>query len=199
MKKTDNNKKQMLLWAVIIIVGLLIAGYFFWKSSSGGGQGAPTTSPGELETLETSARGNDGSDDKTTERQTDVTQEAPTEARETTAEAFVVESETYSDKDHVAAYLNEFGHLPANYISKNKAENTSNWQKNGYYIGGDRFGNYEGLLPRKSGRTYYECDVDYSNNNVKKGNRGTKRIVYSNDGLIFYTEDHYEHFTQLYP
>ena len=170
MKKTDNNKKQMRLWAVIIVVGLIIAGYFLWKSASGDSQGTTSApAPGELETLET------------------------------TETSFVVESATYSDKEHVAAYIQAFSHLPANYISKNKADNTPNWQKDGYYIGGDRFGNYEGLLPKKSGRTYYECDVDYSNTNIKKGNRGTKRLVWSNDGLIFYTGDHYESFTQLYP
>ena len=59
-------------------------------------------------------------------------------------------------------------------------------------IGGDRFGNNEGLLPKKSGRQYYECDIDY-----RGGSRGAKRIVYSNDGLIFYTADHYETFEQL--
>ncbi|WP_276648398.1 ribonuclease domain-containing protein [Trichococcus flocculiformis] len=60
-------------------------------------------------------------------------------------------------------------------------------------IGGDCFGNREGLLPKKSGRTYYEADIDYDG-----GYRGAERIVYSNDGLIFYTDDHYESFEQLY-
>ena len=60
-------------------------------------------------------------------------------------------------------------------------------------IGGSSFGNYEGLLPAKKGRKYYECDIDYNG-----GHRNAKRIVYSNDGLVFYTEDHYRHFEQLY-
>ena len=55
------------------------------------------------------------------------------------------------------------------------------------------FGNYEGILPKKNGRTYRECDIDYV-----KGNRNAKRIVYSNDGLIYYTGDHYKTFTKLY-
>ena len=63
----------------------------------------------------------------------------------------------------------------------------------GMVIGGDRFGNYEGLLPKKSGRTYYECDIDTYN-----AKRGAKRIIFSNDGLIYYTEDHYESFELLY-
>ena len=56
------------------------------------------------------------------------------------------------------------------------------------------FGNYEGLLPKKKGRSYYECDID----TVGKRSRGAKRIIYSNDGLIYYTDDHYESFTLLY-
>ena len=64
----------------------------------------------------------------------------------------------------------------------------------GACIGGDRFGNYEGLLPERNGRRYTECDVDTQH----KNSRGAKRIVFSNDGLIYYTDDHYESFTLLY-
>lgn len=60
-------------------------------------------------------------------------------------------------------------------------------------IGGNKFGNREGLLPKEKGRTYYECDVNY-----ESGYRGEERIVYSNDGLIYYTGDHYESFELLY-
>ncbi len=60
-------------------------------------------------------------------------------------------------------------------------------------IGGDVFGNREGLLPHKEGRKYLECDVNY-----KGGKRGAERIVYSNDGLIYYTKDHYKSFELLY-
>ncbi len=63
----------------------------------------------------------------------------------------------------------------------------------GMSIGGDKFGNREGLLPIKKSRQYYECDVDY-----ESGWRNAKRIVYSNDGLIFFTDDHYASFKQLY-
>ena len=38
-----------------------------------------------------------------------------------------------------------------------------------------------------------ECDIDYDG-----GYRGPKRLIYSNDGLVFYTEDHYKTFEQLY-
>jgi len=62
----------------------------------------------------------------------------------------------------------------------------------GRSIGGDKFGNYEGLLPRKGGRQYYECDIDFEGRY-----RNGKRIVFSNDGLVFYTEDHYETFEEI--
>lgn len=112
----------------------------------------------------------------------------------------VLEDGTYTDKDNVALYLNTYAHLPKNYITKDEAK-ALGWQGDttldkvapGMSIGGDKFGNREGLLPKESGRQYYECDIDYV-----KGSRNAKRIVYSNDGLIYYTEDHYNTFTLLY-
>ena len=107
----------------------------------------------------------------------------------------------YTDKDHVALYIHAFGYLPSNYITKQEAEDLG-WVPSkgnlwevapGKSIGGSHFGNYEKLLPTKKGRKYYECDIDY-----KGKSRGAKRIIYSNDGLIFYTSDHYESFEQLY-
>ena len=106
----------------------------------------------------------------------------------------VTKNGTYTDKDHVALYIHTYGCLPSNYITKNRADSMGNWRAQGYYIGGDKFGNREGLLPKKSGRQYYECDISYASSS----NRGAKRIVYSNDGLIYYTDDHYESFTRLY-
>jgi len=64
----------------------------------------------------------------------------------------------------------------------------------GMCIGGDFFGNYDEILPEEKNREYYECDID----TLGKKNRGQKRIVYSNDGLIYYTDDHYETYTLLY-
>lgn len=106
----------------------------------------------------------------------------------------------YTDKEHVAAYINEFRRLPNNYITKGEAKKLG-WQTKGTLdkvaprksIGGDRYGNYEGKLPQKTGRLWRECDIDYV-----RGGRNSKRIVYSNDGLIYYTGDHYNTFTRLY-
>lgn len=110
------------------------------------------------------------------------------------------EDGTYTSRDEVALYLHLYGHLPSNFITKKEAEKLG-WKGGslepyapGKCIGGNRFGNYEGLLPEKEGRTYAECDID----TLGEDRRGAKRIVFSNDGLIYYTEDHYESFELLY-
>ena len=110
------------------------------------------------------------------------------------------EDGSYNSKDDVALYLHLYGHLPDNYITKRDAQDLG-WSGGslepyapGKSIGGSRFGNYEGILPEKKGRTYYECDIDTQG----RKSRGAKRIVYSTDGLIYYTEDHYETFELLY-
>ena len=106
----------------------------------------------------------------------------------------------YTTKDDVALYLHTYGHLPSNFITKKEAEKLG-WSGGslepyapGKCIGGSHFGNYEGILPEKDGRSYTECDID----TLGADKRGAKRIVFSNDGLIYYTEDHYETFELLY-
>lgn len=121
-------------------------------------------------------------------------------------ESFVVYGGEYSDKEHVAAYLRAFKKLPPNYITKAQAR-TLGWVESernlwkvapGKSIGGDRFGNYEGLLPAAKGRQYFECDIDYALDQARyRGGRNAKRIIYSSDGLIFYTEDHYNTFEDI--
>ena len=115
----------------------------------------------------------------------------------------VEESGLYTTKDSVAAYLCKFDKLPANYVGKNEGKklyesetgktfskwNFNPWTTIGVMIGGDTFGNREGLLPKGS---YHEADVDYS-----AKNRGTNRLVYQSDCVIFYTADHYETFDKL--
>ena len=128
------------------------------------------------------------------------TQGGPADAGE--EEPDVSEDGEYTSKEEVAAYLNLFGHLPDNYITKDEARDLG-WVSRegnldevapGKSIGGDYFGNYEEILPVKKGRKYYECDIDFVS-----GVRGAERIIYSNDGYIYYTEDHYNTFEQLYP
>ncbi len=120
-------------------------------------------------------------------------------AEEPQAEA-LPEDGTYSSRDDVALYIHTYGHLPGNFITKKEARELG-WSGGsvedyapGKCIGGDHFGNYEGLLPEKSGRSYTECDID----TLGSSGRGAKRIIFSNDGLIYYTDDHYASFTLLY-
>ena len=116
-------------------------------------------------------------------------------------EALLDEDGEYSDKENVALYLNTYGKLPKNFITKEEARDLgwnakkgNLWEvAEGMSIGGDKFGNREGLLPKKDGRKYFECDINYEG-----GHRGAERIVFSNDGLVYYTGDHYESFTLLY-
>ncbi len=107
---------------------------------------------------------------------------------------------SYTSAEDVSAYLIAYGSLPQNFITKKEARDLG-WEGGslepyapGMCIGGDRFGNYEGNLPEKDGRTYYECDI----NTLGADRRGAERIVFSDDGLIYYTADHYETFTLLY-
>ena len=126
------------------------------------------------------------------------TEPAQTEPEET--EQVLDPDGWYYSAEDVALYLVTYGELPSNFITKNEARDLG-WEggsvqryKEGAAIGGDKFGNREGILPKASGRQYYECDIDTDG----KSSRGAKRIVFSNDGLIYYTEDHYETFILLY-
>ena len=113
----------------------------------------------------------------------------------------ITKNGTYTSKEEVAAYIHKYGRLPSNFITKKQAKKLG-WVSSegnlwevapGKSIGGDYFGNFEGNLPEKKGRDYYECDID-----TDGSYRGAKRIVFSDDGLIYYTEDHYKTFELLY-
>ena len=134
------------------------------------------------------------------QEQQDV-QNAPSEDADMPDEtAQIDEDASYTTKDDVALYIHTYGHLPDNFITKKDAQ-ALGWPGGslepyapGKCIGGSRFGNYEGLLSEADGRTYTECDID----TLGADSRGAKRIVFSNDGLIYYTEDHYKSFELLY-
>ena len=122
--------------------------------------------------------------------------EEPETAPET--EAAIDPLGSYTSKEEVALYIHLYGELPMNFMTKKHAK-ALGWEGGslepvapGMSIGGDYFGNYEGLLPED--REYTECDID----TLGKDNRGAKRIVFSDDGLIYYTEDHYKTFELLY-
>lgn len=124
-------------------------------------------------------------------------EEDPAAAPEGAPEAPIEEDGWYTSREDVALYLYTYGRLPGNFITKNEAK-ALGWSggglddyADGKSIGGDRFGNYEGILPDGD---YHECDID----TMHASSRGAKRIVYSSDGRIYYTGDHYESFELLY-
>ena len=143
----------------------------------------------------------------TTESVTTAETDAPYDAGSLTEaeESLIVEATldkdgVYTTKDDVALDIYTYGELPQNFITNKEAQKLG-WNGGslepyapGCCIGGSYFGNYEGRLPEKDGREYTECDID----TLGKKSRGAKRIVFSNDGLIYYTDDHYETFELLY-
>lgn len=129
---------------------------------------------------------------------TEAVEETP--APQETELPAISEDGTYTTKDDVALYLFTYGCLPGNFITKAEAQKLG-WSGGsleryapGCCIGGDKFGNREGLLPTAKGRQYYECDI----NTLGASSRGAERIVFSGDGLIYYTGDHYASYELLY-
>lgn len=113
----------------------------------------------------------------------------------------IKENGNYTSKEELALYIHTFKKLPNNYISKKDAL-LAGWNPSkdnldtvlpGMSIGGDEYGNINDKLPKSEGRHYFEADVDYTG-----GSRTAKKLIYSSDGLIFYTEDSYESFERLY-
>ncbi len=169
-------KKNKLL--PILLAVLLLAGYFFF---GGGDSPAPV-----LESAAPAAA-------------VTAMPEVPVPETETQPES-LAEDGSYTTKEDLALYIHTYGHLPGNFVTKEEAR-AAGWEGGGLddvlpgmCIGGDRFGNREGLLPEAKGRSWTECDV----NTLHAKSRGAERIVFSNDGLIYYTGDHYDSFTLLY-
>ena len=149
-----------------------------WTDSSDPGQNTPDPGQDVPDASQNASSGKSGEDNRT-----------------------VDEDGWYSSKEDVALYIHLYDRLPDNYVTKDEAEqagwsggNVERYTGEGTAIGGSRFGNREGLLPKAQGRTYTECDID----TVGENSRGARRIVFSNDGLVYYTDDHYESFELLY-
>ena len=169
-------KKNKLL--PILLAVLLLAGYFFF----GGGDSPAPVSESAAPAAAVIA-----------------VPEAPAPETETQPES-LAEDGSYTTKEDLALYIHTYGHLPGNFVTKEEAR-AAGWEGGGLddvlpgmCIGGDRFVNREGLLPEAKGRSWTECDV----NTLHAKSRGAERIVFSNDGLIYYTGDHYDSFTLLY-
>ena len=153
------------------------------------------TSVGEESSTESTSTGKESAAEST---------ESVSESAETENGSSITEIKNdgeYSSKDEVAEYIHLYNKLPKNFITKNEAKELG-WVSSkgnlwdvapGKSIGGDRFGNREGNLPTGKGLKYYECDINYNG-----GRRGAERIVYSNKGNIYYSDDHYRSFERLY-
>ncbi|MEG2677274.1 MAG: ribonuclease domain-containing protein [Oscillospiraceae bacterium] len=173
------NRKLKNLISIAVIAVFLFAGVLYLKeqmhsSEQGGGTSAPS-----------------GQD---IEQVVDAAEDAPDSAE-------IDKLGEYTTKDEVALYIHTYGELPNNFITKKEAEKLG-WDSSagnldevapGKSIGGSRFGNYDKQLPEKKGRSWKECDINYHG-----GYRGAERILFSNDGLVFYTDNHYKTFEQLY-
>ena len=165
------KKKKLPVWGALILVAL----YLFFGMGNDIPEAAEPVYPTETVALET----------------------LPPDCAE---EALPEKDGSYTTKEDVALYIHVYGHLPENFMTKDEARKLG-WEGGslekyapGMCIGGDRFGNYEGLLPDAPGRRWTECDID----TLGASSRGAKRIVFSNDGLVYYTDDHYESFELLY-
>ena len=185
----------LLLAVVLTVVCVLLVGCGGGSKSSGEASSQPAASQG----AQNESDGSAGASAKSEKTEKSEKSEQGTAAKTAVK---VAENGTYTSKDEVAAYIYEFGHLPSNYITKDEAADAG-WKSGGRSldevcpgksIGGDKFSNREGKLPKAKGRTWTECDIDYHG----EKSRGAKRIVFSNDGLIYYTGDHYKTFELLY-
>lgn len=207
MKRRSRSLWISLLLAVILTIGSLAG----CRSGGPAGSAKPQENASVLQTV---------TDDAEQENQEDLQQiEAEPESESELETEFEIESEpeseieadtepeeetpaidedgSYTTKEDVALYIHTYGRLPSNFITKKEAEKLG-WSGGslepyapGKCIGGSYFGNYEGILPDGD---YKECDID----TLGQKKRGAKRIIYSDDGRIYYTDDHYESFTQLY-
>ena len=184
----------------VLILALLLVYFFFpGETESPAAQPAPVQSvqtvPGAQTAPEPAAQAEDGGLALLPPEEA-APEDAPEEA-----ERVLDENGSYTTREDLALYIHTYGHLPPNFITKKEAEKAG-WSGGsldkvlpGMCIGGDYFGNYEGLLPKAKGRRWTECDV----NTLGAKSRGGERIVFSNDGLVFYSPDHYDSFEQLYP
>ena len=212
MKKRRRSRWPGLLLAVIMTVVLMTGCAGAGKEDAQENAAVLTTVTEQESREETSGPESEDTDEEAEEAsgpESEYTDEEAEEAAgpapEKTAEAEpddsaekrIDENGSYTTRDDVALYIHVYGKLPSNFITKKEAEKLG-WTGGslepyapGKCIGGGRFGNYEGVLPQGN---YKSCDID----TLGKKSRGAKRIVYSDDGRIYYTADHYESFTQLY-
>lgn len=197
MKKRRRSRWPGLLLAVIMTVVLMTGCAGAGKEDAQENAAVLTTVTEQESREETSGPESEDTDEEAEEASGPASEKTAEAEPDDSAEKRIDENGSYTTRDDVALYIHVYGKLPSNFITKKEAEKLG-WTGGslepyapGKCIGGGRFGNYEGVLPQGN---YKECDID----TLGKKSRGAKRIVYSDDGRIYYTADHYESFTQLY-
>lgn len=210
MSRSANNtsrpdfRTRVIAFALVLVVGFVMG----WVNGRGGqGSGDAASGIVAAQRQESAAQGADA--DATSGQEAASAQDAQADSSsqdDATATAptrgpTVEEDGWYTSRDEVALYIHTYGRLPDNFISKTRARERG-WVASegnldevcpGMSIGGSRYYNDDGQLPDKGGRRWTECDINYTG-----GFRGAERIVFSSDGLIYYTGDHYETFERLY-
>ena len=114
-------------------------------------------------------------------------------------EAIEAGNATNNDTNGADYWLKHFGELPDYYISPEQLE-ALGWKTGdrpskyiqGKMLGGSIYQNRDKRLPNKIGRIWREADINYTH-----GRRNFHRILWSNDGLIFVTYDHYHTFYEI--
>ena len=106
---------------------------------------------------------------------------------------------TKNEKDGADYWLKHFGELPEYYVTKEELikYGWSDGKKPSKFAPGKMYSkgvyeNSDGHLPDAPGRIWYEADINYY-----EGRRNRHRVLWSNDGLIFVTYDHYETFYEI--
>lgn len=185
---------KKILSTLLAVLFVLLASFF---GLTGGEEAPEVTLPQQIQQAELLPEA-DVPETETNVPETEAQPQAPPETEEIPEAEAIDPAGSYTTKEDVALYIHTYGCLPDNFITKKEAR-ALGWEGGslerfapGMCIGGDRFGNYEGLLPED--RDYTECDID----TLGAKSRGAKRIVFSDDGLIYYTDDHYESFELLY-
>lgn len=193
-----NNIKMRIIAVLILLAAVMFSGC---GNSGNTANSANVTSKASVTSVTTATAESVSGTAATTPKTTEAAKETQTDISSQADEIgnAPAHDQYYYDVENVVLYLEEYGELPPNYITKKEAEELG-WvggsvedYKEGAAIGGDRFGNYEGLLPEADGRKYTECDIDTDG----YPSRGSRRLVFSNDGLYFYTADHYETFSEV--
>lgn len=114
-------------------------------------------------------------------------------------EAIEAGNATNNGTDGADYWLKYYGSLPDYYISSAQLE-ALGWEYGdrpskfapGKMLGGGIYDNEDRKLPHRIGRIWREADINYT-----PGKRNRHRILWSNDGLIFVTYDHYHTFYEI--